>query len=153
MEVVAWAALAAWVAWLTYRWSARRTELRARNQVVVERLLDRFTSTDELLAFVRSDEGKQLLYGDTGAANPRRSVIRFVQIGIVVFSLGVAFLANAMRLAGETDINFIRKVEDLRYWGTAAVAVGAGLLVVAGVSYFMARRWGLIDGIGTRSSR
>jgi hypothetical protein len=151
MAVVAWTALSAWVAWLVYRRSVRGAEERARNHAVVERILDRFTSADELLAFVRSDEGKQLLYGRTGAANPRRSVLRFVQAGIIVFSLGIAFLVNAMRLAGERDINFIRKVEDLRYWGTAAVAVGAGLLVVAAVSYLMARRWGLLDGRETRA--
>jgi hypothetical protein len=151
MEVVAWAALSAWVAWLVYRRSVRGVEERARNHAVVERVLDRFGSADELLAFVRSDEGKQLLYGRSGTANPRRSVMRFVQIGIVVFSLGVAFLANAMRLADETDLNFIRKVEDLRYWGTAAVAVASGLLVVAAVSYLMARRWGLLDEQETRS--
>ncbi|HET7696552.1 MAG TPA: hypothetical protein VFK57_12640 [Vicinamibacterales bacterium] len=150
VEVVVWAALSAWVAWLVYRRSVRGVEERARNHAVVERILDRFASADELLAFVRSDEGKQLLYGRAGTANPRRSVIRFVQVGIVVFSLGVAFLANAIRLAGETDINFIRKVEDLRYWGTAGVSVGAGLLVVAAVSHLMARRWGLLDGRETR---
>jgi len=150
MEALAWAALSAWVAWLVYRWSVRGIDERARNYAVVERILDRFTSTDELLAFVRSDEGKRLLYGRSGTANPRRTVIRFVQIGIIVLSLGVAFLANAMRLAGETDINFIRKVEDLRYWGMASVAVGAGLLIVAAVSYFMARRWGLLDRRETR---
>lgn len=153
MDVLAWAALLAWVAWLVYRRSVRGIEHRARSHAVVERLLDRFTSTDELLAFVRSADGKRLLYGDAGTANPRRSVIRFIQLGIVVFSLGAAFLANAMRLAGETDINFVHKVEDLRYWGTAAVAIGIGLLVVAGVSYFMARRWGLLEGTGSRSDR
>jgi len=115
MEVVAWAALSAWVAWLVYRRSVRGVEERARNHAVVERILDRFTSTDELLAFVRSNEGRQLLYGRAGGATPRRSAIRFFQAGGVVASLGVAFLANAMRLAGETDINFVRKVEDLRY--------------------------------------
>ena len=151
MAGLAWAAVAAWVAWLTYRRSVSRMEDRARSYAVVERILDRFNSTDELLAFVRSDEGKQLLYGRTATVNPRRSVLRFVQIGLVVFSLGVAFLGNAMRLGGETDINFVRKVEDLRYWGTAAVAVGTGLLVVAAVSYWMARRWGLIDGSEPRS--
>jgi hypothetical protein len=151
MAGFAWAAVAAWVAWLTYRRSVRGMDDRARSYAVVERILDRFNSTDELLAFVRSDEGKQLLYGRTAAVNPRRSVLRFVQIGLVLFSLGAAFLANAWRLSGETDINFVRKVEDLRYWGTAAVAIGAGLLVVAGVSYVIARRWGLIDGSESRS--
>ena len=126
-------------------------EERTRSHAVVERVLDRFTSAEELLAFVRSDEGKQLLYGRKGTPEARRTVIRFVQIGILVFSLGVAFLANAMRLAGETDINFIRKVEDLRYWGTASLAVGLGLLIVAALSHFMARRWGLLDGRETRS--
>ena len=151
MEAIAWAALSAWVAWLVYRRSVRSVEERARNHVVVERVLDRFASTDELLAFVRSAEGKQLLYGRTGVASPRRSTIRFVQAGGVVLSLGVAFFANASRLAGETDINFIRKVEDLRYWGTAAVAVGTGLLLVAVVSYLLARQWGLLDESESRS--
>jgi hypothetical protein len=151
METLVWAAAAAWVAWLVYRRSVRGMEDRARSYAVVERILDRFSSTDELLAFVRSDEGKRLLYGRADTVSPRRSVLRFVQIGIVMFSLGVAFLGNAMRLSGETDINFVRKVEDLRYWGTAALALGAGLLVVAAVSYWMARRWGLIDGSERRS--
>lgn len=129
------AVVVAWIAWLAYRRSLRGAEDRARSYTVIERILDRFTSNDELLAFVRSDEGKQLLYGRPSAVNPRRAVLKFVQAGIVVFSLGVAFLANAFRLRGETDINFIRKMEDLQYWGTAAVALGIGLLIVAAVTH------------------
>ena len=145
MEMVIWGAVVAWIAWLAYRRSVRGAEQRARDSAVVERILDRFESNEELMAFVRSEEGKQLLYGHAPVANPRRAVLRFVQAGIVVFSLGVAFLANALRLSDETDINFVRKVEDLRYWGTAAVAVGAGLIIVAAVSHRMARNWGLVD--------
>ncbi len=139
MEIAIVAAVVAWIAWLAYRRSMRGVEERARNYAVIERILDRFTSNDELMAFVRSDEGKQLLYGRTRAANPRQALLRFVQAGIVVLSLGVAFLANAFRLSGETDINFVRKVEDLRYWGTAAVALGIGLLIVAAVSHRLTR--------------
>ena len=151
MAGLAWAAVAAWAAWLAYRRSVRGMDDRARSYAVVERILDRFESKDELLAFVRSDEGKQLLYGRAATVSPRRSALRFVQIGLVIFSLGAAFLGNAMRLSGETDINFVHKVEDLRYWGTAAVVFGVGLLVVAAVSYWIARRWGLLDGSGQRS--
>jgi hypothetical protein len=145
MEIAISGAVVAWIVWLAYRRSVRGAEERARNAAVVERILDRFQSNDELMAFVRSEEGQRLLYGRTSAADPRRAVLRFVQAGIVVFSLGVAFLANALRLSGETDINFVRKVEDLRYWGTAAVALGIGLLLVAAVSHRMARGWGLLD--------
>lgn len=151
MEIAVWAAVAAWIAWLAYRRSMRGAEERARNHAVVERVLDRFASNDELMAFVRSEEGRQLLYGRTVTARPRVVVLRFVQAGIIVFSLGSAFLANAYRLSGETDVNFVRKVEDLCYWGTAAVALGAGLLIVAAVSHLMARRWGLLDGTERQS--
>jgi hypothetical protein len=151
MAGLAWAAVAAWAAWLAYRRSVRGMDDRARSYAVVERILDRFESKDDLLTFIRSHEGKQLLYGRAATVSPRRSVLRFVQIGLVIFSLGAAFLGNAMRLSGETDINFVHKVEDLRYWGTAAVVFGAGLLVVAAVSYWIARRWGLLDGSGQRS--
>lgn len=139
MEIVIVAVVVAWIAWLVYRRSLRAAEERARDYAVMERILDRFTSNDELMAFVRSEEGRLLLYGRTVAANPRRAVLRFVQAGIVVVSLGAAFLANALRLSGESDINFVRKVEDLRYWGTAAVALGIGLLITAAVSHRMIR--------------
>lgn len=145
MEIGILGAVVAWISWLAYRRSVSRAEERSRSSALVERMLDRFESNDELMAFVRSEEGKQLLYGRSVAASPRRAVLRFVQAGIIVFSLGAAFLANAFRLSGETDINFVRKVEDLRYWGTAAMALGAGLLIVAAVSHRMARQWGLLD--------
>lgn len=146
IEVFAWAGVSAWTMWLLYRRSVHSMEERTREHAVLERVLDRFTSNDELLAFVRSDEGRQLLYNRAGTFNARRSVVRFVQVGVIACSLGVAFFANATRYVGQSDINFVRKVDDLRYWGTASLAIGAGLLVAAAVSYFIARRWGLLDG-------
>jgi len=148
MEMSVLALAAMFVAWLAYRRSVRVLEERSRNRAVAEKILDRFATTDEMIAFVRSEEGVRLLGG--AHMDPRRTVMRFVQSGIVVCSLGIAFLFNAWRLSGLTDINDIRKVTDLRYWGTAAVAIGIGLIVAGLISHALARRWNLLERNGSR---
>lgn len=143
-----WAVVVSWIAWLTYRIFIRALEQRERRRALIERVVDRLPSTDEWIAFVRSAEGRELLHGPTSAwtaANPRRSVIRFVQSGILILCVGIALLVSAMRYAGATDMNFINEATNLRYWGTAGVALGVGLLIVAFVSNVLAIRWGLLE--------
>lgn len=146
MLVVALAAM--FFGLLVYRRWERVLEERSRNRAVAEKILDRFATTEEMIAFVRSEEGLRLLGG--AQADPRRTVMRFVQSGVVVCSLGIAFLINAWRLGGLTDINDIRKVAELRYWGSAAVAVGIGLVVAGMLSHALARRWNLLERTGSR---
>jgi hypothetical protein len=64
---------------------------------------------------------------------------------ISISSLGTGFLLNAMRLAGARDFNDIGEAADMKYWGTAGIALGIGLLIAAAVSWAMARRWGMLE--------
>jgi formate hydrogenlyase subunit 3/multisubunit Na+/H+ antiporter MnhD subunit len=73
------------------------------------------------------------------------SVLRFVQIGIVLALIGMGMLAHAQGMANLTDINFVNQRNDLHYWGMVAVMTGFGLLAAAALTRFLGRRWGLFD--------
>jgi hypothetical protein len=132
-------------------WMAfRRTELRQREQMqrneTLRILVQKFNSSEEFVGFVNSDAGRQLL---APAAQPVRphifSVLRFVQVGVVLALIGTGMLIRAHGMANMVDINFVNQRNDLNYWGMVATAMGCGLLVAAALTRWLGRRWGLFD--------
>jgi len=134
------------VLWLLFR----RGEWRQREQIqrneTLRILVQKFNTSDEFVGFVNSDAGRLLL---TPVAqkpkSPASSVLRFVQVGIVLTLIGVAMLIHAHGMAGMTDINFVNQRNDLSYWGTVGAATGLGLLIAAGITRSLGRAWGLFD--------
>jgi hypothetical protein len=132
--------------WLLFR----KVELRQREQMqrneTLRILVQKFNTSEEFVGFVNSDAGRQLL---TPAAQPVKpqtaSVLRFVQIGIVLALIGLGMLAHAEGMANLTDINFVNQRNDLHYWGMVAVMTGVGLLIAAAVTRSLGRKWGLFD--------
>jgi hypothetical protein len=49
------------------------------------------------------------------------------------------------RLAGQTDINFVRQALDEKFWGTVGISLGIGLVIAGGVAYVLAQKMGLIS--------
>jgi hypothetical protein len=134
--------LIGWVLWLVFRRYQLQAHARVQRTESFNRLIDKFGTAKEFVDFLQSDAGRKLLEDPiTPPANPMSSVRRFIQGGIILIALGGALLLNATRLRGETDINFIREAMGMNYWGTIFLGGGVALMIVAAVSYFLAKRW------------
>ena len=111
------------------------------------KLLDRFTNTDELLAYVQSPAGSRFLESAPITLDaPQRSVgaplsriLWSVQGGIVLLAagLGLIFVSGRVSLAEAS--------QPLQVLGILAVALGFGFVVSAAVSYVLSLRLGLIE--------
>lgn len=109
------------------------------------KLLDRFASSQEMLAYMQSEAGKKFLEAPVFEGQRRQvSTLPFgrilwsVQIGVVAAVLGIGFLFLRGRVTPDADMGF-------QIFGTLVLALGIGFLVSGGVSYVLAKRFGLLE--------
>lgn len=115
------------------RWGKQVAELHAK-------LLDRFSASQELIAFLEGEAGRQ--YFESLAFDLKDSVSRIlkgIQLGVVLVSLGVALLLVRSAL----DDADARKA--LLIIGTPVTALGIGFLISAAISYHLSKAWGLLQ--------
>jgi hypothetical protein len=115
-------------------------------QDVHTKLLDRFTSNDDLMAYMRTPAGERFLQSAPialdGDARPMAAPMRRILWGIQ---------AGMVLLAGGVGLQFVsrRVLEDMSgavsAVGILAGALGVGFLAAAAASYQLSRRLGLID--------
>lgn len=124
------------------RWS-RLSKIQAE---VHSKLMDRFSSNDELLAYVQMPAGQRFLESGPSPLQevspamgaPFSRILWSVQVGAVllVTGLGLLFLSN-------------RALPEMREFfyivGCMATALGAGFAVSAAAAYVLSRRLGLLD--------
>jgi hypothetical protein len=118
---------------------AARMQDRARQKLELQaRLLERFTSPDELKEFLDSEGGRRLL----GSLSPRHNVaprlLLTVQAGVIV-----AIVGSGLQITGQ---------DDLQAAGITVAALGLGLIASAVVSWLLARSWGLMSDGRTRDA-
>jgi hypothetical protein len=125
------------------RWSRiSRTQAEVHNK-----LMDRFSSTEELMAYMQTPGGKRFL--ETGVVSlepaPQRAVsapigriLWSVQIGVVVIAAGIG-LQIISRMAADKEIT-----QPMLAMGVLAAAIGTGFLISALVSYVLSKRLGLM---------
>jgi hypothetical protein len=103
----------------------RRSELQMR-------LMDRFGSAPELLAYLESDEGRRLRDAITGRPfQAFRQVLAAIQLSLVLIALGGGLYWAAGR----------HQDRDLMTGAVVCLSVGAGLLLAAVVSKPLLVRW------------
>jgi hypothetical protein len=110
------------------------------------KLLDRFTSNEDLLAYIQTPAGQRFLLSAPIAvdAGPRTigapigRILWSVQAGLVLAAGGIG-----LQLAANEVIDTVR----LPLWlvGALALALGAGFVISAIVSYIISRRLGLFE--------
>lgn len=115
------------------------------------KLLDRFSSSDELLAYMRTPAGTRFLESAPillddraarGVSAPLNRILLSVQAGVVMVLAGIGVLL------GRTQLMF-EEVRTMMYLlGVFGIFVGLGFVLSAFVSYTLSRRMGLI-GEGT----
>jgi hypothetical protein len=113
---------------------------------VHSKLLDRFTSNEDLLAYMQTDAGRRFLEAaplrlpdePRSLAAPFSRILWSMQVGIVLLLTGIGFLYVSSTFIDEP-------AELFRVLGVVALALGGGFLVSAAAAYLLSRRLGLLD--------
>jgi hypothetical protein len=125
----------------------RRWNRLSRIQAEVHtKLMDRFSSNEELLTYVQTPSGRRFLESGPSPLQettpamsaPLSRILWSVQLGavLVVSGLGLLFLSGRA----------ILEVRDFFYIaGCLATAIGTGFVVSAAAAYVLSRRLGLLD--------
>jgi hypothetical protein len=123
----------------------RRWNRLSRVQTEVHsKLLERFTSNDELLAYMQTPAGKRFFESapialEAGPRPMRAPIGRIfwsLQAGLVLIAMGIGFDLVSLRVKAEAS-------EALYGLGMISLLVGIALVLSAGVFYLLSRRFGL----------
>ncbi len=135
----------------------RRWQRVSRVQVDTHsKILDRLTSSDDLRSYIESPAGRQFLesapialdaHRQAPLAAPLSRILWSIQVGVVTLLGGIALYFISRTVIDDA-------AQPLRVLGALAMAIGAGFLVSAGLSYALSRHLGLFraqDAASTRS--
>lgn len=129
---------AGWAIWVLTV-NIRRNRSVKYSADIQAKLLDRFTSNQELVAFLDGPAGRRFfesLHFDL--ADSVNRILNAVQLGMTLLLLGFALLG----VRATQDDRFAREV--LLMVGAPAMGVGFGFLVSAIISYRLCWSWGLV---------
>lgn len=125
------------------RWS-RLSKIQAE---VHSKLMDRFSSNDDILTYVQTPSGRRFLESGPSplqqdmapaVAAPLARILWSMQIGAVLLVTGLGLLFLSARAFFE--------IQEIFYIaGCMATALGAGFLVSSVAAYVLSRRLGLLD--------
>lgn len=126
--------------WL--RLSKTQSEVHAK-------LMERFTSSEDLRAYMESPAGQSFLRASplstepvaasAGAViAPLNRILWSVQVGVVAVAVGIGFLFVRRGLDPEV-------AQMVGTWGTLAIALGVGFAASAAAAYVLSSRLGLLD--------
>jgi hypothetical protein len=110
------------------------------------KILDRFTSNDELLAYVQTPAGRRFLESapipaqdlQQTIAAPLSRILWSVQAGIVLLVVGIGLLQVSGRFIDEP-------AQFLTVIGVLTLSLGGGFIVSAIAAYALSRKLGLLD--------
>jgi hypothetical protein len=122
------------------------------NTDVHNKILDRFGSNEELLAYIDSPAGRRFLEAAPIAPNaapapvaaPFGRILASVQIGVLLMALGIGLMFVSGRAIEEVQ-------QVLVGFSIIAFALGAGCVISAGAAYVLSRRLGLVTDASTAS--
>ncbi|MEX2272491.1 MAG: hypothetical protein WD690_13540 [Vicinamibacterales bacterium] len=152
MVFVIVAAISIAVLWLLKALIDHRRWLRVtKTQTEVHtKLLDRFSSSDELLAYMKTPAGARFLEsapialdagpGRSAVSAPINRILWSVQAGIVLLLAGLALFVGR----NWTTFEEVRLM--LAMMGTLGSFIGIGFIVSAGAAWVLSQRFGLMDG-------
>jgi len=133
--------------WIIYLFVQSRRWNRAFKQQseIHSRLIDKFSSTQELAAYMETEAGKQFLSASAYAPGPQAGaympnvvarVLTPMQVGVVLTLLGVGFIL--IRNAGPD------MVTPMLVLGALTLMPGIGFILSAGATWAIAQRLGLM---------
>lgn len=124
----------------------KRWNRLSRSQAEVHnRILDRFSTSEELLAYVRSAAGTRFLesapiplHAERSRANPASLAMWSIQIGIIVAAGALGMILVSLRFTGES-------AQGLFALGVIGFCIGGGFVGSAAVSLMLSKRLGVWD--------
>lgn len=125
----------------------RRWSRLAKVQTEVHtKLLDRFNSNEDLMAYIQSPAGTKFLEsspikldaGPRALGAPMARILWSMQGGVVLMAAGIGLWIVSNRTGGEG-------AQALQAFGVLALALGIGFVVSAILSYGVSRKLGLIQ--------
>jgi hypothetical protein len=126
---------------LTLEHMSRVRSLRAQTDIF-NRLIDKFGSSSELLAYMQSEAGQQMLKTPPiPSPNAYTRLLNSAQYGAMAVVVGFGVLGIGHAFVG-------KEIADVTYvFGWLAVSIGAALLVSTATSYMMSKHLGLINSV------
>jgi len=121
----------------------RRYKVAKLQAEVSNKLIDKFGSSQELLAYAQTEQGKALLISITtepGTLFGR--IVGSLQAGIVLMVFGSALLFLHWMIVGAAQTFLV--------FGVLILALGIGFALAGAVSYFFSKSVGLLDGPANR---
>jgi NADH:ubiquinone oxidoreductase subunit 5 (subunit L)/multisubunit Na+/H+ antiporter MnhA subunit len=138
---VAMLALFAWLLWLLLRRYQMSTQTRLQRMEAFNKLIEKFGTAAEFIAFLNTEQGKQFLQQPLPQqSNPEKITLRFVQAGVILGALSIAIGFQWHRLWVFThsqpnpDMNWVNKEMDFHYWMALTIALSLGMFVIAWVT-------------------
>jgi len=131
----------------------RRWSRLAKVQTDVHtKLLDRFTANEDLLAYIKSPAGSKFLESSPikldaaprSMGAPLGRILWSLQGGLVLFAGGIGLMFVSGRVFNEA-------AQPLNAMGILALALGAGFMISAIISYVISQRLGLIETAAPKS--
>lgn len=126
------------IIWVVAR--AREARMRQRSEERT-RLLERFSSSEDLAAFLSSEAGARLLQVDKGSAHPTHKLTVALFAGLITLFIGFAFVIVVFQGRDPSGGNLIIP-------GLICILAGVGILIAAGISAWLFRRAGLMSDPG-----
>jgi hypothetical protein len=125
------------VVWIIFN-TVRRYKSTKLQAEIQNKLLDKFGSSQELLAYVQSEAGTRFLNSLTvEQRTPFGRILFAAQASVVLLFFGGALLFLRGRVSGAE--------EGFLVFGTLFVALSVGFLCSAAVSYFLSKSFGLLQ--------
>ena len=134
-----------WISWILIN-SIRRTKVARAQAEVQSKLLDKFGSSQELLAYMQTEAGQRFIQVESEPVvtkSPHTKILASIKVGTILSCLGLGLLLLALVFKEEAPLGF----------GTISLAIGLGFLVSSGVSYKLSKSWGLFDREATGASQ
>ncbi|MFN7931712.1 MAG: hypothetical protein U0R19_00220 [Bryobacteraceae bacterium] len=110
---------------------------------VSAKLVDKLGTAPDVMSFVESEAYKTLLGEQSTGRGPFVSrVLNSIQAGLVLLCGGMGLFA-AGNFGGDPEFQVF-----VRATGAIVVAVGVGMVLSAGWSYLLLKKWGFLNGSG-----
>ena len=127
-------------------WIVRMTQSHKRLSRLAEiqaelhnKLLDKFSSSQELMDYLRSEAAVRFLRtAPVERTSPHGKILGSVQSGIVLAAAGAALLYLRYQIE--------EAAEGFVFLGALGVALGLAFLISGAAAYFLSKKWGLING-------
>jgi hypothetical protein len=134
----------AWTVWL----GAKRRQTQGQAQTDLQhRLLDKFSSPQEIGDFLQTEGGRRFLQGLTlerkpaGNRHAGKRILLALQIGTVVTLLGISTLSLGLIYPMHSQ----NEPHPAVIIGILVLAIGIGFLISAGISYRLSKAWGIFS--------